>query len=56
MRLHIGLASMRERVSVAGGSLDIETAPEQGTQIRFSIPHAAVDEHHFDQVGARSRS
>lgn len=42
MRLHIGLASMRERVAVAGGTLDVETAPEQGTRIRFSIPHTAV--------------
>ncbi len=35
---HFGLMSMAERASLAGGSLDIETAPGTGTRIRARFP------------------
>ena len=33
-----GLVGMRERIALLGGALAIETAPQQGTVIRASIP------------------
>jgi signal transduction histidine kinase len=44
MRLHLGLESMRERVSVAGGSLDVRTAPGRGATFTFTFPIGAVAE------------
>ena len=44
MRLHLGLESMRERVSVAGGTLDIRTAPGRGATFTFTFPLSAVAE------------
>ena len=41
-RRRLGLASMRERVQLAGGTLDIESAPGQGTCIRAWIPLMAT--------------
>jgi signal transduction histidine kinase len=35
---HLGLLSMRERVRLAKGQLDIESAPAHGTQIRVELP------------------
>ena len=35
---HLGLKSMRERVARLGGTLQIESAPEEGTRIRVRIP------------------
>jgi PAS domain S-box-containing protein len=35
---HLGLQSMRERAASAGGTLDIVSAPDCGTQIRVNIP------------------
>jgi signal transduction histidine kinase len=35
---HLGLRSMRERVAALGGTLDVESAPGQGTQTRATIP------------------
>jgi len=35
---HLGLVSMQERASMAGGSLDIDTSPGEGTTIRACIP------------------
>jgi signal transduction histidine kinase len=37
---HIGLESIRERASVFGGSLEIESAPGRGTCVRARIPTA----------------
>src|SRR5262249_30900131 len=37
-RPSLGLASMRERVRLAGGDLDIETAPGHGTSIVVWVP------------------
>ncbi|MGI9539500.1 MAG: ATP-binding protein [Miltoncostaeaceae bacterium] len=38
---HLGLAAMRERARLAGGSLDIETAPGEGTTVRLTVPGPA---------------
>lgn len=35
---HLGLLSMRERVRLTKGTLEIESSPLQGTQIRVEIP------------------
>lgn len=37
-RRHFGLVSMSERARVAGGRLEIHTAPGEGTRIRVSFP------------------
>lgn len=39
---HIGVASMRERVELAGGSFELESAPGAGTAIRFVLPLLAA--------------
>ena len=36
--LHIGLDTMVERVRMAGGVVDIDSAPEGGTRISFDVP------------------
>jgi signal transduction histidine kinase len=38
--LHIGLDTMTERVRMAGGALDIDSAPGNGTRISFDVPLA----------------
>lgn len=35
---HLGLVSMRERAEMLGGTLDVYTAPHQGTRIQVFIP------------------
>jgi signal transduction histidine kinase len=35
---HLGLISMKERAEILGGSLDIYTAPEEGTTIQVHVP------------------
>lgn len=35
---HLGLASMRERITDVGGDLDIGSAPGEGTRIRARVP------------------
>lgn len=41
---HLGLRSMRERVAKVDGSIEIASAPGQGTQIHVSVPiSASVD-------------
>jgi signal transduction histidine kinase len=51
MRLHLGLESMRERVSVAGGTLDIRSAPGEGATFTFTFPlSAAADEEPAEQA------
>jgi signal transduction histidine kinase len=34
----LGLVGMRERVEMVGGTMDIQSAPGQGTTIRVRIP------------------
>jgi len=36
-RKHLGLQSMRERASIMGGQLTVESAPDQGTCITVSV-------------------
>jgi len=50
MRLHLGIESMRERVSVAGGTCDISSAPGRGATFTFSFPLSAVAEPHPEQL------
>jgi signal transduction histidine kinase len=40
--MHLGLASMRERLQLAGGSLDIESAPAQGTTVTAWVPEGGA--------------
>ncbi|WP_188972396.1 GAF domain-containing protein [Deinococcus aerolatus] len=35
---HLGLTGLRERVALAGGELDVDSTPGQGTVLRFSLP------------------
>jgi signal transduction histidine kinase len=37
----IGLASVRERVQVAGGTFDVDSAPGAGTHVRIVLPPGA---------------
>ncbi|HEX5249562.1 MAG TPA: GAF domain-containing sensor histidine kinase [Gaiellales bacterium] len=50
MRLHLGIESMRERVSVAGGTFDIRSAPGRGATFTISFPLSAVAEPHPEQL------
>jgi PAS domain S-box-containing protein len=36
--LHIGLETMVERVRMAGGSVDVDSAPGSGTRVSFDVP------------------
>ena len=36
--MHLGLASMSERVRLVRGTLDIESAPGQGTKVIAWVP------------------
>jgi PAS domain S-box-containing protein len=38
VRMHLGLASMRERVRLVNGTLDFESAPGQGTTVVVWVP------------------
>ena len=40
----IGLASMRERLSIVGGTFQIESTPGRGTLLSAQVPFAAIDE------------
>jgi len=40
-RRHVGLIAMSERASLAGGRLDIESAPGEGTRVVATFPFAA---------------
>jgi signal transduction histidine kinase len=42
MRLHLGLESMRERVDVAGGTLEILSSPGEGATFTFTFPMSAA--------------
>jgi signal transduction histidine kinase len=37
---HMGLAGMRERIEILGGSFDLQSRPGQGTRIRVVLPMA----------------
>jgi signal transduction histidine kinase len=40
-RGRLGLVGMRERVELAGGSLDVESAPGSGTTVIARVPVSA---------------
>jgi signal transduction histidine kinase len=40
---HLGLAGMRERVEILGGTFDVESAPGAGTVIRARLPLAVPE-------------
>ena len=42
---HLGLLSMKERVRLAKGRLDIDSTPGQGTHVRVEIPHDMETSH-----------
>jgi signal transduction histidine kinase len=35
---HLGLLGMRERVEALGGTFEVESVPQQGTEVRASVP------------------
>lgn len=39
---HLGLRGMRERMEEAGGSLQIESAPGDGTRVTATLPGGGV--------------
>ena len=43
---HLGLAGMRERVEILGGTFSVQSAPGQGTLIRALLPLAALEPEH----------
>ena len=42
----LGLISMQERAHAAGGTIDVDSAPASGTEIRFSLPLDAKSSGH----------
>ena len=38
---HFGIAGMRQRVEMVGGTLEIESSPGSGTTVRARVPKAA---------------
>jgi PAS domain S-box-containing protein len=51
---HLGLASMQDRASIAGGSLAVESAPGQGTRVRLWLPGAALVQEAAQQTGQQA--
>ena len=43
---HLGLAGMRERVEILGGTFSVQSAPGRGTAIRASLPVAPLEAQH----------
>jgi diguanylate cyclase (GGDEF)-like protein/PAS domain S-box-containing protein len=41
---HVGLASTRQRVGAVGGTVDVVSAPSEGTTVRVTIPVRAADQ------------
>jgi signal transduction histidine kinase len=56
---HFGLAMMRERAQVAGGSLELTSAPGEGTAVTATFPRAWLEEQEAaagaDQAGQPTR-
>lgn len=43
---HFGLRQMRERILAQGGTLDIRSAPGQGTELTITLPPTAPEDNH----------
>ena len=43
---HIGLAGMRERVEILGGTFSVQSAPGRGTVIQAELPMAPAEMDH----------
>ena len=43
---HLGIAGMRERVEILGGTFSVQSAPARGTVVRASLPVAALELEH----------
>ena len=52
-RPHIGLAGMRERLELLGGTLEIDSTPGRGTQVTAVVP--VPDPRRGGESGRRSR-
>jgi len=50
----LGLTSMRERASLIGGDLHIESAPNTGTSIHISVPFSPVTNDNEDHNGTNT--
>jgi signal transduction histidine kinase len=42
-RLHLGLDATTERIRLAGGTIDIDSTPGEGTRLEFRLPSAAAE-------------
>jgi signal transduction histidine kinase len=42
-RMHLGLESTIERVRLAGGAIDIDSTPGEGTRLAFQLPSAGAE-------------
>jgi signal transduction histidine kinase len=42
-RLHLGLDATIERIRLAGGAIDIDSTPGEGTRLEFRLPSAAAE-------------
>jgi signal transduction histidine kinase len=51
-RLHLGLDATIERIRLAGGDIEIDSAPGEGTRLRFRIPAVAAEAGDGVVVGA----
>src|SRR4029078_116327 len=43
---HFGMAMMRERAKVGGGTLDVASSPDDGTTIKVRFPSSTLQPHH----------
>ena len=50
----LGITSMRERASLIGGDLHIESAPNNGTSIHISVPFSPVTKDSEDANGTKA--
>src|SRR4051812_43147891 len=50
---HLGLASMRERVELAGGQMTIASAPDQGTALSIVLPFQSLADEGYMELPER---
>jgi signal transduction histidine kinase len=48
--MHLGLDATIERIRLAGGEIDIDSTPGEGTRISFELPGAEVEAEQPDVV------